>query len=203
MRRSVLVAFAVLGACVGCGDTASGPAPTPGAPSGAAWSEVAEGALTVAQRGQKAKADGAREALFGRLMARLTEEMAKNGPTAAVAVCREQAHPIAAAVAKEQGVAIGRTSHKLRNPMNAPPAWAAGFVAAARATPAFVAAPDGRLGVLTPIRLKANCLACHGDANALDPAVAAEIARGYPRDQATGFQEGDLRGWFWVEVPTP
>ncbi len=163
---------------------------------------MADGALSEVQRGQKAKAEGAREALFARLMARLTDEMGKNGPTGAVAVCREQAHPIAAAVARAKG-SRSVASHKLRNPMNAPPDWAASFVAAARATPTLVAATDGRLGVLTPIRLKATCLACHGDAKALDPAVAAEIARGYPRDQATGFREGDLRGWFWVEVPKP
>jgi len=30
--------------------------------------------------------------------------------------------------------------------------------------------------------------------------VKAEVARRYPRDQATGFAAGDLRGFFWVEV---
>jgi len=27
------------------------------------------------------------------------------------------------------------------------------------------------------------------------------LAAKYPMDQATGFKEGDLRGWFWIEVP--
>jgi hypothetical protein len=31
--------------------------------------------------------------------------------------------------------------------------------------------------------------------------VTAAHAAKYPKDQATGFKEGDLRGWFWVEVP--
>jgi len=136
-------------------------------------------------------------------MARLTDEMAKGGPVGAVAVCREQAHPIALEVAKAEGVAIGRTSHRLRNPMNAPPDWATGFVAAERTTPAVARLGGGRLGVLTPIRLRANCLACHGDPKAMDPKVVEALAAGYPRDRATGFKEGDLRGWFWVEVPKP
>lgn len=189
---------AVLATATACGERAAGPAA-----GTAAWTEVAEADLSAGERGQKAKADAAREALYGRLMARLTEEMAKGGPVGAVAVCREQAHPIAMEVAKAEGVAIGRTSHRLRNPMNAPPDWATGFVAAERATPALVRAGDGRLGVLTPIRLRANCLACHGDPKAMDPKVVEALAAGYPRDRATGFKEGDLRGWFWVEVPKP
>ena len=201
--RLVVVAVVVLASSVACGEPATGPSSAPSSPAAAGWTEVTEVALSDVQRGQKAKADGAREALFAKLMARLADELGKTGPTGAVAVCREQAQPIAAEVAKAQGVSIGRTSHKLRNPGNTPPDWAAGFVAAERATPAMVAAPDGRLGGLTPIRLKATCLACHGDAKAIEPAVAAAIAQGYPRDQATGFKEGDLRGWFWVEVPKP
>ena len=31
----------------------------------------------------------------------------------------------------------------------------------------------------------------------------AVLAKEYPADQATGFKENDLRGWFWVEVPKP
>jgi hypothetical protein len=35
----------------------------------------------------------------------------------------------------------------------------------------------------------------------LSPAVREELKERYPADQATGFKDGDLRGWFWVEVP--
>jgi hypothetical protein len=31
--------------------------------------------------------------------------------------------------------------------------------------------------------------------------VKQTLAKEYPDDQATGFEEGDLRGWFWIEVP--
>ena len=50
--------------------------------------------------------------------------------------------------------------------------------------------------------MQAACLACHGPAEQIAPDVKELLAREYPSDQATGFQEGDLRGWFWVEVPT-
>jgi hypothetical protein len=61
--------------------------------------------------------------------------------------------------------------------------------------------PDGRLGMLFPIRLDVKCLMCHGGPDDVLDAVKPELAKRYPQDQATGFQQGDLRGWFWVEVP--
>jgi len=200
MTTRPVLALAALLSLAACGETV-GKAPLP--PTAASWTEVKGDALSDAQKAQRAKADGAREALFGKLMGRLTEVMAKDGPAKAVDVCRTEAHPLAAAVAKEQGVAIGRTSHKLRNPLNAPPDWARSLVDARRDTPAFLAAADGRLGVLAPIRLKATCLLCHGAPEKIDPAVKAVLATGYPRDEALGFSEGDLRGWFWIEVPKP
>ena len=181
-------------ALTACGESASTPRST-------TWTAVEEAALTPGQKAQRAKADDERQALFGRLMGRLTEAMGAGGPAGAVTVCQHEAHGLAAAVAKEKGVAIGRTSHQLRSPLNAPPDWARPLVDARRSTPAFVAHPDGRLGVLEPIRLKAACLACHGDPAAIAPAVKEALAKDYPRDEATGFREGDLRGWFWVEVP--
>jgi len=31
--------------------------------------------------------------------------------------------------------------------------------------------------------------------------VREQLSTHYPDDAATGYQAGDLRGWFWVEVP--
>jgi cytochrome c553 len=54
---------------------------------------------------------------------------------------------------------------------------------------------------LLPIRLVALCATCHGDATTIPAPVQERLAALYPQDQATGFRDGDLRGWFWVEVP--
>ena len=51
--------------------------------------------------------------------------------------------------------------------------------------------------------IAARCLACHGSPDTINPVVKAALAAKYPKDQATGFKEGDLCGWFWVEVPPP
>ncbi len=149
----------------------------------------------------RARAEAAKAELFTRLSGRLGEVMKARGPVAAIEVCRAEAPALAAAVAKEQGLRIGRTSWKLRSPANRPPAWAAEPLAARPAAPWFQAPPEGGLRALLPIRLQKGCLACHGAAAELAPGVAQALARHYPEDRATGFQEGELRGWFWVEVP--
>ena len=58
--------------------------------------------------------------------------------------------------------------------------------------------PAGRLGVVLPITTGAVCLRCHG--KSIAPEVSSAIRAAYPNDQATGFDEGDLRGVFWVEL---
>jgi hypothetical protein len=41
---------------------------------------------------------------------------------------------------------------------------------------------------------------CHGPKEQLIPEVKEQLAKLYPEDSATGFSEGELRGWFWVEL---
>lgn len=165
------------------------------------WRPVAPEALTPSQAEQRSRAEAAREAMFQRLMTRLKTAMEAEGPSGAIEVCRKEAPEIAKQVRKEHGLKIGRTSFKLRNPRNSPPRWARPDVRQRTAEPRFLAHPDGRLAALLPIRLKQECLKCHGDPTTMPAEVKEVLERRYPGDQATGFREGDLRGWFWVEVP--
>jgi hypothetical protein len=57
-----------------------------------------------------------------------------------------------------------------------------------------------RVGVARPIAIAAACLACHGAPERFSPAVEAALQASYPSDQATGYEEGDLRGFFWAEA---
>jgi hypothetical protein len=41
---------------------------------------------------------------------------------------------------------------------------------------------------------------CHGLEDQITPDVKSQLAELYPEDRATGFKEGDLRGWFWIEM---
>ncbi len=172
-----------------------------GKPSQPGWTRVAEDQLSEAQRQQRDKALAARDAMFGALKGRLVEVLGSEGPAAAISVCRQDAPRIAEEVAAQHGLAIGRTSFRLRNPENRPPDWAAELVEKRVDKPAFSAGPQGRLGVLLPIRLGVECLVCHGDPQCIPEPVKAALSENYPEDKAIGFAEGDLRGWFWVEVP--
>ena len=87
---------------------------------------------------------------FGALGGELQQALAAGTPVEAITVCKDAAPRIAAEVAAAQGLAIGRTSQRLRNPANTPPAWAAGYVASAAEEPACFAGPEGELGAAMP-----------------------------------------------------
>lgn len=152
---------------------------------------------SVTKENQK-KLLAAKDALFTKLSGKLMETMAQNGPVAAIAVCNQEASKIAAEVAEQQGVQIGRVGVRLRNPNNVAPDWAIELIAAKTNTPTFLKLADGKDAALLPIKLQATCLMCHGPKEQIAADVLAQIAKLYPDDRATGFQEGELRGWFWV-----
>jgi hypothetical protein len=149
-----------------------------------------------------ARAQAALVPLKQGLKSALMEAMPE-GPDVAIAVCREQAPDIAAAASVE-GVKVGRTSHRLRNPANAPAPWMNRLLASYVTDPGktegtAVRLPDGGVGWVEPIRAQGLCLTCHGS-DIAEP-IAEKLAELYPDDDATGFAEGDFRGLFWATVP--
>jgi hypothetical protein len=126
----------------------------------------------------------------------------ESGPVAAISACSTEAPTIAGELSVD-GVVMGRSSHRLRNPKNVAPEWAAPFLEAYAAGtqmgPVTIEYAKDRFGYLEPIVVQPMCLNCHG--TAIDPEVAERINELYPDDEATGFSEGDFRGVFWVEFP--
>jgi len=159
------------------------------------------GQLDAAQEAQYGKATAARDAMFGQLMQALASEISTSGLAGAIGVCREVAPQIAESVSQQEGVSIGRTSWKLRNPHNAAPGWAEGLLGERPEEPRVALGPEGELGVTLPVRVMGLCLRCHGAAESIPADVRGALEAHYPEDRATGFAEGDLRGWFWVVVP--
>jgi hypothetical protein len=143
----------------------------------------------------------AREALFNELSTRLLAAMSNGGPAKAIEVCSKLAPKLAKEVGEQHQVSIGRTAIRLRNENNRPPAWAEPLLKDLPTKPVVQDLENGSTGVLFPILLKVQCLTCHGSDDKIAAEIRTELARLYPNDKATGFQEGDLRGWFWVEVP--
>ncbi len=150
---------------------------------------------------QRAKMIAAKDVLFQKLSSRLLQVMGTKGPVAAIDVCYKEASEIAKEVSQSEEVLIGRSGVRLRNPDNQPPAWALPLTEARTENPTFVMLSNGHAGALLPIKLQSLCRMCHGPPEQIAPAVQKQLAKWYPNDEATGFEEGELRGWFWVETP--
>jgi len=125
-----------------------------------------------------------------------------DSPTAAIEVCRVEAPAIARA-AGTADVVVGRSSHRVRNPANAPEPWMQVILDDYLADPSareprVVKLDDNRYGYAEPILTQPMCTVCHG--MELAPELARTLAELYPDDAATGFVAGDLRGLFWVKL---
>ena len=146
------------------------------------------------------------------LKAELSSALASTGPTGAIEVCRTRAPEIAAKLSRESGAVVSRTALRVRNPANAPDdlqraileQFADDLAAGRSEMPLETAVEINRGGniehrYMRAIPMDATCLACHGPQ--LAPEVASAIASDYPTDQATGFEQGQLRGAFSVIWP--
>jgi hypothetical protein len=134
----------------------------------------------------------------------LNHELANRGTAGAVDVFHLDLTATIQRLARQEGIAAGRTSDRLRNPTNAPRPWAAPLVNAhagesARSVEGFVVDLGDKVGVLRPITERPICAGCHGPLVA--PAVRTALLERYPADKGAGFADGEIRGWFWVEMP--
>ncbi len=144
--------------------------------------------------------------LLGRYQRELQQALRSGlarGPVAAIGACRLRAPEIAEDLSRD-GVRVGRTSQRLRNPANAAPSWVEPLLAAylenpEERAPKAVSLAPGRAGYVEPIGTQPLCLGCHGAS--LAPELSARISELYPEDRAVGFEVGDLRGLFWIEYP--
>lgn len=151
-----------------------------------------------------AAAAAAVAALRAQLGAALKEALAES-PERAIRVCSERAPAIAASL-QAPGLRVGRTSDRLRNPVNAPEAWMLPLLDELRESEPEPGAwrsvdlGERGIGYVEPIHLQPLCATCHGES--VDPKLLETIRRRYPDDRAVGFRVGELRGLFWaVQAP--
>jgi hypothetical protein len=140
---------------------------------------------------------------FKRNLQQALREGLSRSPVEAVSACQLQAPKIAEGISRD-GIRVGRTSDRLRNPDNRSPDWARPILEEYLADPSArttrtLSLAGGRVGYVEPIYMQSLCLTCHGESLAAD--VAEEIKRRYPEDQAIGYEPGELRGIFWLEYP--
>jgi len=144
-------------------------------------------------------ADKADLMLRQRLMGKVMKTVKDEGFVSAVTVCHGEAEPMTREVGEEMNVKIGRVSDRLRNPNNVGPDWVAPLIAKADGKASYAVEGDA-LHVVKPLHIAENCLNCHGQTDQLAEGVAEALQKHYPKDKATGYKLGDIRGWVWVEV---
>jgi len=205
MRVVLLVPLVLLG-CGRATPPADAPADTPAAatpapkPVGHQFEPEAAGMQTAARAAAQ---------LGTTLKERLVSTMQAEGPAAAFEVCAGNAQGLTAAVSKDTGVDLGRSSLRLRNPKNEAPPWVQAWLDEQGERPAADAVGfervdrvDGRrfARVLRPLPVAPPCLVCHGPAESLAPDVRAGLATHYPEDRAVGYAAGALRGALYGEL---
>ena len=154
------------------------------------------------------QAEVAFKALGGQLKSELGKAIGAGGPVAAVEVCKHRAPAIAAKVREQLGFAVGRSSHRLRNPSNTPAPGGPVETylqkyAGKNATdlPTETTLHNGAWTVVAPIETQPLCLNCHGNKATFTHSLQSTLNTYYTEDEATGFSQGELRGVFWATVP--
>lgn len=138
----------------------------------------------------------------------LQAALGRGDVAAAITACAESAPRIAREISLAEGLQVTRVSSKPRNSqLGMADVWAQQVMLdferrlAAGADPAtvehaeVVVEPAGRyLRYAKAISTQPMCLTCHGPADAIAPALQAALAAIYPKDRATGYAAGELRG---------
>lgn len=177
-------------------------------------------AISVAQSGDDIdkRETAAREvaaAFIQGLGAALKNEVSKEGPAAAINVCKEIAPDIAGRLSRIHGWRVTRVGTRVRNPMlGLPDIWEQQVLVrfaerAGRGEPLkgmvhseVVSEPDGRyFRFMQAIGVQELCLTCHGPKEQIPQAVRTALAKYYPADQATDYKVGDLRGAVSIKQP--
>lgn len=149
----------------------------------------------------------------GALKAELMAAVKAKGAPHAIAVCNVKAPEIAKKVSADSGWTVARSSHKLRNPKNAPDSYTAAAIdeflkrqaageKAADIAKAEIVEENGQkmFRLVKAIPTGELCLNCHGGENVKAPVVEA-LATLYPDDMARGFNVGEMRGVFTLTKP--
>jgi len=137
----------------------------------------------------------------------LIEQLQIGGIVQAVSVCSDTAQLLTNKFGVERGVFIKRVSLKNRNKNNYPDDFEKKMLNKfellkqnneldSETEFAEITAEDDYkyLRYLKPIVIQVECLNCHGNRENMISDVKDLIAQKYPRDKATGYNVGDLRG---------
>ncbi len=187
---------------VGCSKSPDSTTPTAAVPA-ALSVEVQKGAI---QLGKSIAAE-----TFSLLSSNLQSAIQQGGVSNALPFCSLAASPLTAGLAGKHGVTIRRITHKPRNPAGRADTTELAILnhfetAVTSTNPPLPLVTNFTASTATffaPIILNNElCLKCHGepgkDISAENVAVIQHL---YPKDEATGFKLGQLRGAWRIDIP--
>ena len=144
------------------------------------------------------------KSVFKIFKAKIQAVGSKDGLPAVVDFCNENANKLADSIGKAHKVAIKRTSNRFRNEKNKPNADQQAVIdnylrlqedPNRQMEPIVMKDGEGFVHFYAPIKLKKECLKCHGKpGDEIKEPILEKIKKYYPNDKATGFSEGELRG---------
>lgn len=150
------------------------------------------------------------KAAFKTLSSNLKEAMGEGGVAHAVQFCNVEAMPLTDSLSSHFGVQVRRASHRPRNPDNRADSlelatikkYLSQIKQGTEPEPSIYATQK-RIEYYAPIRIDNElCLNCHGEPGMdITEENLATIRKLYPKDEATGFEFGELRGIWSITFP--
>ena len=148
------------------------------------------------------------KAVGSTLIKTVQQKMAEGGIKAAVSYCNINALALTDSIAKAHGVQVKRTALKTRNPKNNPtPLEREALLKMSgqnKPQAEVIYSDNNQVVYYQPIVLKGFCQTCHGNiGESMTVQTNQLIKHHYPKDRATGFSSGELRGMWAVYFETP
>ena len=141
------------------------------------------------------------------LMGVLLKQIESGGTVSALNVCSDTAQILTNNFGLKKGVFVKRISFKNRNPNNVPDEFETRGLKEfeSKKNEGVLNSDTEHIEITTedehkylrfmkPIFINTLCLRCHGTEENISPEVRETIKQRYPKDKATGYSVGDLRG---------
>jgi hypothetical protein len=146
--------------------------------------------------------------IVGQVRGELLKELERTGPIRAIVVCKYSVPEITSNISRQTGMRVTRVSLRPRNrALGDPDPWeqkvlldfekrvAKGEKAETLEFSELVQEPAGKaFRYLKAIPMTQPCMACHGPSGQLSDGVRAQLAAEYPKDIASDYQVGQVRG---------
>ncbi len=141
------------------------------------------------------------------LKGELMSAIQRGGVQEAINYCNVNALALTDSISKNKQVTIQRVAERNRNPENKLDdtsqevfdSMKQAIQAGKKPEPIIVSSANKHV-FFAPIRLEGACLSCHGTEDQIGKENLAIIQSHYPNDKAVGFQPGDLRGMWRIEL---